>query len=181
MMRGEAAPSLYELRLRPVPDARIREAVADRLAARFPSHEASALARALGGAGLALRVRLADADTPALLRELYATGLPPVAVVLRPAPPPSAADPDADRRLALFAERNGRFMVTWNWRAFLFGPLWYLRKGLYAKGLVLLALVVLPLGTLATTVLVSLAAFLYCGLMANWDYYLWSVERKQWW
>jgi hypothetical protein len=174
-------PQTFELRVQRIEDASVRESVAGRLAARLPPHDAEALARALCGSGLALHVQLADSDAAALLRDLYATGIPPVAVVLRPTALRHPMDSATERRLSMFTQRGGRFVVTWNWGAFLFGPLWYLRNGLHGKGLVLLALVALPLGSFATTVLISVAAFLYCGLAGNWDYYLWTVERKQWW
>jgi hypothetical protein len=81
----------------------------------------------------------------------------------------------------VFETRGGRFVPTWNWSAFFFGPLWYLNRGLWAKGLVLLALTLVPVGTLGTTLAVSLVALAYCGSAGNWDEYLWRVKHRQWW
>ena len=76
---------------------------------------------------------------------------------------------------------GGRFVPTWNWRAFVFGPLWYFRRGLYGKGLVLFGLSVCPFFTLALTVLFGAAVLVYCGVAGNWDDYLWKVKGTQWW
>jgi hypothetical protein len=86
---------------------------------------------------------------------------------------------DEDALAASFA--GGRFVPTWNWTAFVFGPLWYLRKGLYAKGLLILALTANPFWSVSTWMLVSLLALVYCGAAGNWDYYLLRVKRTQWW
>ncbi len=179
-----AGPRLYELRLTRIADPRLRDRLARWLAARFPPREPGATRAALGGAGLVLRVPLRDADVPALVRELYAAGVPPAALILVPADPgrPRAArDSALDAAFALFEGRGGGFVPTWNWRAFLFGPLWYLRKGLYAKGAIVLLLVVFPLVPLPAGFLLQLAAFGYCGLVGNWDYYLLEARRTQWW
>ena len=82
---------------------------------------------------------------------------------------------------AIFAGHGGRFVLTWNWRAFVFGPLWYFRRGLYGKGLVLFGLSVCPFFTLALTVLFGAAVLVYCGVAGNWDDYLWKVKGTQWW
>ena len=129
-----------------------------------------------------LRVPLGDAEAAALLRELYATGVAPAGVVLRPlgagVPRDRAAEEPA---FAIFVRHGGRFIPTWNWRAFVFGPLWYLRRGLYAKGLVLLALSICPFFALTLTVLLSAAILVYCGVAGNWDDYLRRVKGTQWW
>jgi len=82
---------------------------------------------------------------------------------------------------AIFARHGGRFVPTWNWRAFVFGPFWYFRRGLYGKGAVLLGLSVCPFFTLALTILLSAAVLVYCGVAGNWDDYLLKVKGTQWW
>ena len=177
---------LHELRLARIGDIRLRDRVARRVAERCPGHDVSSIAAALGARGFVIRVRLTEGEAPALLRDLYAAGAPPAAVVLLPADRPgSRRDPGAEasaaRAFDAFSRRGGRFAPTWSWTAFVFGPLWYFRKGLYAKGLLLLLPVVLPLWTFAVSVLVSLLVLLYCGIFGNWDHYLWRVQRTQWW
>lgn len=178
---GAAEPRVYELRLARVSDARLRHQVARWLAQRFPTHEFQVVVAALGGSGFVTRIGLREDEAPALLRELYAAGAPPAAVILLPAelagPRPEGDDPG----FAVFARRGGRFSPTWSWPAFIFGPFWYFRKGLYAKGLVLLVLGVFPFWSLPVALLVSLLVLVYCGLVGNWDDYLWRVKRTQWW
>ena len=174
------ASRLYELRLPRLTDSRVRDAVMTVLGRRAPSPEDRA--QALGRAGLVLRLSLDDAGAAALLRELYATGVEPVGVVLRPlgSGAPRERAP-LEPVFALFERRGGGFVPTWNWRAFVFGPLWYLRRGLYGKGLVLLGLSVCPVFSLAVTVLLSAVILVYCGVAGNWDDYLWKVRGTQWW
>ncbi len=176
-----AEPRLYELRVARLADARLRGEVARWLAARFRSSEPGAIEAALGGAGFVTRVRLRDEEAPALLRELYVAGAPPAAVILVPAARAGLPSEDHDPAFAVFARRGGRFSPSWSWPAFIFGPLWYFRKGLYAKGLVLLVLGVFPLWPLPVALLVSLVVLVYCGVVGTWDYYLWRVRRTQWW
>lgn len=180
--RREGESRLHELRLSRIADARARDQVAKVLARRFPAHEVSSVVRALDEAGFVARIRLDGGEAATLLRELYATGVAPAVVILR------IQDVAADHRPAeaglafgVFKRRGGRFVPTWNWGAFVFGPLWYLRRGLYAKGLVLLALSVCPVWTLPITLLISCAVLVYCGVAGNWDHYLWKIERTQWW
>ena len=177
-------PRPYDLRIGHVADAALRNRLARHLVERFPPRELEATRSALGGAGLVIRVALRESEVPALARELYGAGLPPAAVVLLPAGlgrEKTERDRALDRAFALFERRNGAFAPTWNWVAFLFGPLWYLKRGLYGKGGILLAVVVFPFLPLPITILVQLAAFFYCGLAGNWDCYLLEVRRTQWW
>jgi hypothetical protein len=179
---GASASRLYELRLPGLVDPRVQAAVVTALGRWAPAHADPARVRALGGSGLLLRLPLEDAEAAALLRDLYATGLSPSAVVLRPLDVGSPKDRAAAEPIfAIFARRGGAFVPTWNWRAFVFGPLWYLRRGLYAKGLVLLGLSVCPFFTLALTILLGCVVLVYCGVAGNWDDYLWKVKGTQWW
>ena len=106
---------------------------------------------------LVVRLPLGDAEAAALLRDLYATGR---GAGRRGPSPASTSGCRASGRPRSPPSRSSRatagaFVPTWNWRAFVFGPLWYFRRGLYAKGLVLLGLSVCPFFTLVLTVLLS--------------------------
>ena len=176
-------PRLYELRVARIADARLRGVLGRWLAARFPPAEPGAIEAALGGSGFVTRVGLREAEAPALLRELYAAGAPPAAVILLPADlaGPRLEDDESDPAFAVFARRGGRFSPAWSWPAFVFGPFWYFRKGLHAKGVVLLVLGIFPFWPLPVALLVSLLVLVYCGLVGKWDDYLWRVKRTQWW
>jgi hypothetical protein len=177
-----SASRLYELRLPGLADPRIRNAVVAALGRWAPAHADPSRVHALGGAGLVLRLPLGDAEAAALLRDLYATGIAPAAVVLRPLDVGPAKDRAAmEPVFAIFARRGGAFAPTWSWPAFVFGPLWYFRRGLWGKGLVLLVLGVCPFFTLTLTVLLGTAVLVYCGVAGNWDDYLWKVKGTQWW
>jgi hypothetical protein len=181
---GSIGQRLYELRLARIGDPGLRDRLARWLAERFPPRELGATRAALGGVGVVIHLPLADHEAPALMRELYAAGVPPAALVLVPADlagPRGAPESAVDAAFALFEAHGGGFVPTWNWAAFLLGPLWYLRKGLYAKGLPILVLTVYPLWPLPITLVVSLLLFGYCGVVGNWDYYLLRVKRTQWW
>ena len=179
---SDPASRPYELRLPRLSEPRVRDAVAtvlDRWARAQPSRSQAV---ALGQSGAVMRLQLSDAQAATLLRELYATGLAPTGVVLRPLTLGVAYDrAQADPAFALFARRGGRFVPTWNWKAFVFGPFWYFRRGLYGKALVLLGLSVCPFFTLTFTLLLSCGILVYCGVVGNWDDYLWKIEGKQWW
>jgi uncharacterized protein DUF2628 len=178
----DRASRLYELRLPSLAAPAVRAAVVTVLARWVPPQAGPIQGEVLGRTGLVVRFPLGDAEAAALLRDLYATGVAPAAVVLRPLDLGVARDPaGTDPAFAIFARHDGRFVPTWNWKAFVFGPLWYFRRGLYAKGLILLGLSVCPFFTLALTVLLSAAVLVYCGLAGNWDDYLWRVKGTQWW
>lgn len=175
-------PRLYDLRLPPLADARIRGAVLTVLGRWATTPVDPGREERLERSGLALRLSLEDAAAAALLRDLYATGVAPAGVVLRPVhvgmARPGVAE---DASFAIFARHGGRFVPTWNWRAFVFGPFWYFRRGLYGKGAVLLGLSVCPFFTLALTILLGAAVLVYCGVAGNWDDYLLKVKGTQWW
>jgi hypothetical protein len=177
----ERASRLYELRLPGLADARVRDAVVVVLR-RWAAQAGQVQGQTLSRTGVVVRLPLADTEAAALLRDLYATGVAPAGVILRPLNVGGSHDrASAQPAFAIFARGGGRFVPTWNWRAFFFGPLWYLRRGLYAKGLVLLGLSVCPFFTLALTVLMSTLVLVYCGVVGNWDDYLWRVKGTQWW
>lgn len=70
---------------------------------------------------------------------------------------------------------NGGFTAIFNWAALLFGGLWYLYKGMWAKGLIMIALIFLLAG------LPALFFWIYCAIAGTYDYYLLTVKKKQLW
>jgi uncharacterized protein DUF2628 len=177
---AEGASRLYELRLPALTDSRIRGAVLAVLGRWAPPPADPGRGERLERSGLALRLSLEDAAAAALLRDLYATGVAPAGVILRPLHI-GVARPAEEPVFAVFASHGGRFVPTWNWHAFVFGPFWYFRRGLYGKGVVLLGLSVCPFFTLALTILLGAAVLVYCGVAGNWDAYLLKVRGTQWW
>jgi len=176
---AEPASRLYELRLPSLADASVRGAVRTVLARWAPA--AAGPAQSLDRTGVVLRLSLGDVEAAALLRDLYATGLAPASVVLRPIHVGVSRDQGQEAVFETFARQGGAFVPTWNWRAFVFGPLWYFRRGLYGKGVVLLGLSVCPFFTIVVTIGLGLAVLVYCGAVGNWDHYLWRVKGTQWW
>jgi hypothetical protein len=70
---------------------------------------------------------------------------------------------------------NGTFTIIFNWAALLFGALWYLYKGMWAKGLLMI---------LIGFILAGVPFFffwIYCALAGTYDYYLLTVKKKQLW
>jgi hypothetical protein len=70
---------------------------------------------------------------------------------------------------------NGRFTVVFNWAAFLFGALWYLYKGMWQKGLIMIAVGFLLAG------LPFFFFWIYCSIAGTYDYYLLTIKKKQLW
>lgn len=80
-----------------------------------------------------------------------------------------------DAAFERFRRRQGGFVATWNWAAFLFGALWYLVKGIWVKGLIMIAVSFFTAG-IAIPLL-----WIYCGLFGNWDYYLLREAGTHFW
>jgi RNA polymerase subunit RPABC4/transcription elongation factor Spt4 len=84
-------------------------------------------------------------------------------------------------------DANGeRFLATWNWPAFFFSWIWYLTKGMAAKGALMLgaSLFVAIIGAITFPILwisISPAINIYAGLYGNFDYYLLKKRNTQWW
>ena len=65
--------------------------------------------------------------------------------------------------------------LKFSWPPFLFGPFWYLSKGLWAKALIYIALALVSGGTLA------IFAWIYASIFGIYDYYLLRKFGKQLW
>jgi hypothetical protein len=75
---------------------------------------------------------------------------------------------------------NERFVTSFNWLAFLFGPFYYFAKGMWQKALMIIGawlLFVLILSILGYEgVLFQFVIPAWCGAMANYDYYQFKVR-----
>ncbi len=60
----------------------------------------------------------------------------------------------------------------WNWSSFIFGPFWYLSKGLHIKGLILLLISIISIGFGIPII------WFYCGLRGNSDLYEKILKSK---
>ena len=72
-------------------------------------------------------------------------------------------------------KNNGAFTVVFNWAAFFFGAIWYIYKGMWIKGLLMITI---------SFLLASLPFFffwIYCSIAGTYDYYLLTVKKKQLW
>ncbi len=72
------------------------------------------------------------------------------------------------------------FSYSWSWAGFFFLYLWYFIKGMWAKGLILLAFSFI-IFVLTNRMIFAPIVWLYCGIFGKWDYYLWKIKRKQLW
>lgn len=71
----------------------------------------------------------------------------------------------------------------WNWWAFFFGPLWYLYKGMYLQGIIILVIlfflaVVSTWVNLLVYVFCNLSVYFFCGFRGNRDYYRYNVYKS---
>ena len=62
--------------------------------------------------------------------------------------------------------------VGWNWFSFLFGPFWYIYKGLTTKGIILLIISIITLGFGMPII------WFYCGLRGNTDFFEKKLKSK---
>jgi hypothetical protein len=79
------------------------------------------------------------------------------------------------KRFAAFDAAGGAFKPTWNWFSLLFGPLWYLYKGLWAKGALMIVI------TLALAGVPAIIFWVYAALAGNYDFYLLRRRGTQLW
>lgn len=70
---------------------------------------------------------------------------------------------------------SGKFTPIFNWAALLFGAFWYLYKGMWMKGLLMIALGFVLAG------LPFIFFWVYCAIAGTYDYYLLAVKKKQLW
>lgn len=72
-------------------------------------------------------------------------------------------------------ENSGKPKIIWNWAAFFLSGFWYFYKGMWAKGLIIFTVLIFSAGVVAPF------AWLYSGLLGNYDYYLLKVKNNQFW
>ena len=70
---------------------------------------------------------------------------------------------------------GGGFKVSFNWVAFLLGPIWYFYHGMWKKALIQMGASFVTLGFIAPLI------WIYNGMAANYDLYLLKVEGKELW
>lgn len=80
-----------------------------------------------------------------------------------------------NRVFAKFEGTGGSFAPTWNWAALIFGLFWYFAKGLWAKGAIMLVLLLITLGS------GGIFIWIYAAIAGNYDYYLLHRKHKQLW
>lgn len=95
--------------------------------------------------------------------------------------PYSTEKPFYQRQFAKF-DKNGGFVATWNWPAMGFGLFWYCYRGMWWKALAYLGLFFVA-SVLAVMVGLPLAplAWIYFGIMGNYDYYLLKAKGLKLW
>lgn len=87
----------------------------------------------------------------------------------------SGLDPYYGEAFRQIEENGGKPKVIWNWWAFLFSAFWYLSKGMWAKGIIIFVVLFFSAGAAAPL------AWIYAGLLGNYDYYLLKVKNNQFW
>lgn len=61
--------------------------------------------------------------------------------------------------------------LSWNWLAFIFGPIWYIARGLWVHATIMVGLYLLSGGILLPFV------HIYCGLKANEDALEFRIQK----
>jgi len=72
-------------------------------------------------------------------------------------------------------DAGGSFKVSFNWAAFLLGPIWYFYHGMWKKALILMGVSMLTFGIAAPLI------WAYAGIASNYDLYLLKVKGKELW
>lgn len=84
-----------------------------------------------------------------------------------------------EQTFARFDAANGRWIPTWNWGAFIFGLVWYLYKGLWAKALIwFVALLIL---SAVSGGILAIPLWVAWGVLGNYDMYLLYRKGTQLW
>lgn len=76
--------------------------------------------------------------------------------------------------------RKGKYTPYWNWASFLFGIIWYFVKGMWAKGLLFLGLLLFT-NIFPDTIgwIVTFLIWLIMGFRGTYDYYRLKVIKTQ--
>ncbi len=85
----------------------------------------------------------------------------------------SSLDPYYQERFQMFLNNNEQDTISWNWWAFLFGPLWGLTKGLW------LSAIIAVLATILTSGIGGVVYWFIYGLRGNYMYYCKYTRGEQ--
>ena len=72
-------------------------------------------------------------------------------------------------------DAGGGFKASFNWAAFLLGPIWYLYHGMWKKALILIGV------SFLTFAIATPLIWAYAGIASNYDLYLLKVKGKELW
>ena len=72
-------------------------------------------------------------------------------------------------------DAGGSFKVSFNWAAFLLGPIWYFYHGMWKKALILMG------ASILTFAIATPLIWAYAGIASNYDLYLLKVKGKELW
>lgn len=81
--------------------------------------------------------------------------------------------PYYQEQFAKIDQNNGKRTAIFQWPPLLLGPFWYIYKGMWAKGGILLGV-----GFFTGGMLIPFLS-LYAGFYGNYDYYLYKVKKQQ--
>ena len=84
-----------------------------------------------------------------------------------------AETPYYQEQFSKIDQKNGKRSAAFQWMPLLFGPFWYIYKGMWAKGSILLGI-----GFFTGGMLIPFLS-LYTGFYGTYDYYLYKVKNQQ--
>ena len=84
-----------------------------------------------------------------------------------------AETPYYQEQFSKIDQNNGKRTAIFQWPPLLLGPFWYIYKGMWAKGGILLGV-----GFFTGGMLIPFLS-LYTGFYGNYDYYLYKVKKQQ--
>lgn len=84
-----------------------------------------------------------------------------------------AETPYYQEQFSKIDQNNGKRSAAFQWLPLLLGPFWYIYKGLWAKGSILLGI-----GFFTGGMLIPFLS-LYTGFYGTYDYYLYKVKKQQ--
>jgi hypothetical protein len=72
-----------------------------------------------------------------------------------------------------FSKNDNKYVFTWNWAAFFGGSFWYMAKGLWGRGIVLLLLYFISIG------LLIIPGMIFVGTTGNYAYFKKTLKLDQ--